>query len=70
MASGLHAIICHVTSKNNFGGIWSVGWLVVGWSTQKGQCVPSAGGGKPAQSAKDGQRGRPTMHINLRIYTR
>jgi len=44
----------------------SVGWLFNGTSTQKGKFVPTAGGGKPAQSAKDGQR--DTMHITLR-YT-
>jgi len=43
-----------------------VGWLFNGKSTQKRQFVSTVGGGKPAQSAKDGQR--DTMHITLR-YT-
>jgi len=43
-----------------------VDWLFNGTSAQKGKFVPTAGGEKPAQSAKDGQR--DTMHITLR-YT-
>jgi len=46
---------------------WLVGWLFNGTSTQKGQPIcANCRGGKPALSAKDGQR--YTMHITLR-YT-
>jgi len=38
--------------------------LFNGTSTQKGHFVPTAGGGKLAQSAKDGQQ--DAMHIALR----
>jgi len=33
--------------------VYLVGWLFNGTSTQKGQFVQTAGGGKPAHSAKD-----------------
>jgi len=40
-----------------------VGCLTARQDRKKGQFVPTAGGGKPAQSAKDDQR--DTMHITL-----
>jgi len=43
-----------------------VGWLLNGTSTQRGQFVPTVGGGKLPQSAKDGKRA--TTQIFLR-YT-
>jgi len=52
-----HTLACY-----NYIGVF--GWLFNGMSTQAGQSVPTeCGGGKPAQSAKDGQR--DTMHITL-----
>jgi len=42
----------------------TIDWLFDGTSTQKRQFVPTAGGGKLDQAAKDDQR--DTMHNNLR----
>jgi len=64
----VHRLHTHITDKKQirtnvlYTGPW-IDWLFNGTSTQKGQFVPTVGG-KPAQSAKDGQR--DTMHITLR----